>query len=217
MIRVNRGPAPAVLTRNQKTWDKALARARTKKALTRAQSRYRHRDIKEALDAAFHGKCAYCESKIRHVDYGDIEHFRPKSKYPAKTFDWANLLLACGVCNGTEHKGEAFPLKAAGGPLINPCAEEPSDHLSFDYDTSTQLASVYGRTPRGVTTEHQLGLNRPDLRAYRSKYLEKLWFIARQAAVDPQARKLLDEATDPSAPYSAFAVALRAGMALATT
>ena len=27
-----------------------------------------------------HGKCAYCESKIKHIDYGDIEHILPKNK-----------------------------------------------------------------------------------------------------------------------------------------
>ncbi|MFP2906050.1 retron system putative HNH endonuclease [Pyxidicoccus sp. 3LFB2] len=175
--------------------------------------RYRHDDIKSALVAAFHGKCAYCESKLRHVDYGHIEHFRPKSRYRARTFDWSNLVLACGVCNGSEHKGDAFPLKASGGPLINPCSEEPSHHLSFDYDPTTRLASVHGTTRRGLTTEKLLGLNRPDLRDYRSKQLTKLWFIAQQAAVDPRARQLLDEATTASEPFSAFASALRAAMA----
>ncbi|RKH29464.1 retron system putative HNH endonuclease [Corallococcus sicarius] len=213
MIRVHRGRAPAALARNQKQWRKSLARAKTAEQRKLALRRYRHDDIKNALVAAFHGKCAYCESYIRHVDYGHIEHFRPQSKYPAKAFDWTNLLLACGVCNGSAHKGDAFPLKAHGGPLINPCAEEPAQHLSFEYDPVAQLASVRGRTPRGQTTETRLGLNRNDLRAYRSKQLKKLWFIAQRAGQDPEARRLLEEAASPSEPFSAFAAALRAAVA----
>ncbi|WP_224370718.1 retron system putative HNH endonuclease [Hyalangium versicolor] len=131
-----------MIPRNRKRWLEALARATTPEERERALSRYRHDDIKAALKTAFHGKCAYCESFILHIDYPHIEHFRPKSKYPNKAFDWSNLLLACGVCNGSEHKGDEFPLKADKGPLVNPCAEEPATHLSFDFDPVTRLASV---------------------------------------------------------------------------
>jgi uncharacterized protein (TIGR02646 family) len=210
MIRVRRGRTPKVLTRNRKKWLEALARAKTPKEREQALSRYRHDDIKTALVAAFHGKCAYCESSIRQAGYGHIEHFRPKSKYPMKTFDWSNLVLACEVCNGSEYKGESFPLQADGGPIINPCTEEPAQHLSFDYDPMARLASVHGRTRRGQKTEELLGLNRNDLRAHRSMWLKCLWVVAQRAAQDPEARRLLDEAASPSSPYSAFAVALRA-------
>jgi uncharacterized protein (TIGR02646 family) len=209
MIRVKRGRAPDVLTRNRRKWLQALEKARTPEERERALSRYRHDGVKAALVAAFQGKCAYCESHIRHVDYGHIEHFRPKSKYPKKAFDWANLLLACGVCNGSEYKGDEFPLAANEGPFVNPCAEEPAAHFSFHYDPVAQLASVHGKTPRGQTTEKLLGLNRKDLRTYRSTRLKQLWFIAQRASTDPEARRLLDEATAASEAYSAFAAALR--------
>jgi hypothetical protein len=35
--------------------------------------------VKKALRKAQHDKCAFCESKIAHVAYGDVEHFRPKA------------------------------------------------------------------------------------------------------------------------------------------
>ncbi|WNG26951.1 TIGR02646 family protein [Cystobacter fuscus] len=209
MIPVNRGRAPGVLTRNQKKWLEELVGARTPKERKRASNRYQHHEVKDALVAAFYGKCAYCESQIRHIDYGHIEHFRPKSKYPRKTFSWANLLLACGVCNGTEYKGEKFPNKADGGPLVNPCTEDPALHFSFDYDPEAQLANVHGKTRRGLTTEKLLGLNRKELRSYRSKQSKKLWFIAQLAPSDPEARRLLEEAASVSEPYSAFATLLR--------
>jgi uncharacterized protein (TIGR02646 family) len=209
MIRVTRGHAPDVLTRDQARWLKELKRARTRKQLERALSRYQHEDVKNALVALFHGKCAYCESYIRHVDYGHIEHYRPKSKYRRLAFRWSNLVLACGICNGKEYKSDHFPLKAQGGPLINPCAEEPSKHLAFEYDQVARLASVRGKTKRGETTQRTLGLNREDLRTYRSKYITRLWFIAQRASTDPEARILIEEAASESEPYSAFAAVLR--------
>ncbi|HEY0094974.1 MAG TPA: hypothetical protein VGB96_11635 [Archangium sp.] len=113
------------------------------------------------------------------------------------------------MCNGSEHKGDNFPLKAEGGPLINPCAEDPARHLSFEYDPVAKLASVRGKTTRGDTTEKCLGLNRQDLRTHRSSLIKKLWFIAECAATDPKARQLLDEAAASSQEYSAFVNLLR--------
>jgi len=209
MIRVKRGRAPDVLTQNRTRWTKDLQQAQTPAERERALSRYRQQDVKDALVARFHGKCAYCESFIRHVDYGHIEHYRPKGRYPKQAFTWSNLVLACGVCNGTEHKGDNFPLKAQGGPLIDPCAEDPSRHLSFEYDPVAKLASVRGKTTRGDTTEKLLGLNRQDLRTHRSGRIKQLWFIAQKAMTDPEARQLLDDAATASHEYSAFAHLLR--------
>lgn len=85
------------------------------------------------LDASgpFHGKCAFCEEKIRTNQHGDIEHFRPKgaivdaaSRKPIKkaggdaahpgyywlAYDWQNFLPACVLCNqpNTEPTGESI-------------------------------------------------------------------------------------------------------------
>jgi uncharacterized protein (TIGR02646 family) len=209
MIRVKRGRAPNVLTRNRARWSRDLQQAKTPEERQRALDKYRHADVKDALVALFHGKCAYCESFIRHVDYGHIEHYRPKAKYPKQAFTWSNLVLACGVCNGSEHKGDRFPLKAEGGLLINPCTEDPARHLSFEYDPVAKLASVRGKTTRGDTTEKCLGLNRQDLRTHRSSRIKQLWFIAQRARSDPEARQLLDDAAASSQEYSAFAHLLR--------
>ena len=101
------------------------------------EEKYRHVEVKGTLVEMFQGGCAFCESKITHVDYGHIEHTRPKSRHPELTFEWSNLLLACGICNGPQHKGDRFPGAAEDGPLINPCEEEPSDHLDFQFDVAT--------------------------------------------------------------------------------
>jgi uncharacterized protein (TIGR02646 family) len=159
----------------------------------------------------FHGKCAYCESKITHIDFGHIEHFRPKrgvNGRPDLAFEWTNLLLACGVCNGAEHKSDHFPEADEGGPIVNPCDDDPEIHLDFCFDPVTRLASVYGKTRRGETTEDLLGLNRPELRDYRSRRVRHLVVLAQHAGSDREAAKLLQEAKLSDAEYAAFARAL---------
>lgn len=73
---------------------------------------YSDRSVRKLLLKMFHGKCAYCESKISAIYNGDIEHFRPKGKIksvnPSKpgyfwlASDWENLLFACPFCNQTN-------------------------------------------------------------------------------------------------------------------
>lgn len=45
------------------------------------------------------GVCNYCEQN----ESNDIEHIKPKSFFPAHTFDWENFILACKQCN-SGHK-----------------------------------------------------------------------------------------------------------------
>ena len=205
MIAVTRALKPAILKQKEQGWLAALRRVVTKTEKENAADRYQHPEIKAALKAMFHSKCAYCESYIEHVSDSHIEHYRPKSKFPDLTFDWENLLLSCGKCNSTKYKGDRFPETSAGGPYINPCTDLPGDHFQFVYDVKAKLASVYGKTERGETTETGLGLNRPDLRTYRSKRLAMLLCLAQYAQTDPEAQHLLDEAKQDDAEYAAFA------------
>jgi hypothetical protein len=114
-------------------------------------------------------------------------------------------LLACGVCNGSQHKSDHFPEADEGGPLVNPCEDDPEGHFDFHFDRETKLASVYGKTLRGATTETLLGLNRPELREYRSTRIRHLVALAVLAGSDPEAAELLDEAKQSDAEYAAFA------------
>ena len=203
MIRISRTPKPAVLVRKADEWQKCLSQAHTEKERKRAEARYRHEEIKEVLCRMFHGKCAYCESKLTHVDFGDIEHYRPKSKWPQLTFEWENLMLACGICN--QNKWDHFPEADEGGPIINPTQEDPDVHLDFSYDPKAKLATVHAKTVRGETSRKLLGLNRNELRAYRSTQITKLACLALMAASDKDAKGLLQEAALPGSEYSAFA------------
>ena len=83
-------------------------------------SRYNHRrnrvfgDVRRTLEDMCFGvqRCGYCEDSV-----GDeIEHIRPKSLYPERTFAWENYLLSCGRCN--RAKGGNFSVLDGGG-LVN--------------------------------------------------------------------------------------------------
>ncbi|MGL4463110.1 MAG: retron system putative HNH endonuclease [Planctomycetia bacterium] len=182
--------------------------ATTKEERGRWIDKYRHRQVKDALVDIFHGKCAYCESRILHVDYGHIEHFRPKAGPKGRldlTFTWTNLLLACGVCNGGGNKSDHFPDVEDGGPIVDPCDDDPAQHFEFRYDDAIGLASVYGSTVRGEQTEKILGLNRQHLRAHRSEFVKKLSVLAHFAATNQQAAELLAAAKSAGGEYAAFA------------
>lgn len=234
MIPVVRSSPPAVLRRNSAKWLTKLREAQTeyqvlnsapdakiaqvkqaKRWVDNAQNKYRHSEVKTALANMFHGKCAYCESKITIVTYGAIEHFFPKSVYPELTFEWRNLLLSCDFCNDANHKGIKFPLDGNGDPLlIDPTdgIADPRTHLEFVWDGVAGVASVFGRDQRGRAVETIFDLNgingRKELVNHRSSYIKRLFALLRFAQQgDNEAIALLREACDPSAEYSAFALA----------
>ena len=233
MTPVSRRTKPKVLQQNEVKWLKKLQEAinnlailkqnpqttsiELKKAqqdVGKAQDKYRHEKIKEALVTMFHGKCAYCESKLTHVSYGEIEHFYPKSAYPDKTFTWENLLLSCSICNNTNHKGVKFPLDEQNNPLlIDPTdgVTNPIDHLIFSWDEAALTASVYGRDLRGQTVVDIFDLNgtrgRVDLLKMRSREVKQLMTLLKFAQHgNPEALTLLTEACEADVPYRAFAL-----------
>lgn len=65
------------------------------------------------------GKCAYCESPTDTVAHGDVEHFRPKSKYWWLAYCYDNYLYSCQICNEV-HKGDEFPVHASTGVWTGP-------------------------------------------------------------------------------------------------
>jgi uncharacterized protein (TIGR02646 family) len=219
MIRIARGDKPKILADNETQWtsdylEKVSAFAVTpssenKKSKTKAEAKYRHPRIKEALKTAFSGKCAYCESHVVHIDYGDIEHFRPKSKFPELCFHWKNLLLSCGICNDTAHKGDHFPDSEEGGPLVNPADENPDEFFYFEFDPATGTANVLPKNQRGHTTELILGLNRKELVQHRSAVVRKMVYVAICASQgDNEALHEISSCCSKENEYSAFARSL---------
>ncbi len=216
MIQVTRTSKPKILSNNAVKWlteyKKAIANYSTnpnditKKAKENAEKKYNHYEVKKELKDMFSSKCAYCESHVTHIDYGEIEHFKPKSKFPNSCFDWDNLLLGCSICNGALFKGNKFPEAMEGGPFINPVKENPNDFFEFDFDPNTGTANVVPKKTRGKTTEEELGLNREDLVKHRSAVVRKMVVIAIKASQgDCDCQNELIKCCNKEEEYAAFA------------
>lgn len=109
---------------------------------------------KDALKTASHDKCMYCESKVSHIYFGDVEHIKPKSIFPDLEYDWNNLGYACAKCN--NKKSNRFD---SNTPYIDPYQEEPSNFIIF----SGEFVWEKQGSERGKITIIDIGLNRTDL------------------------------------------------------
>lgn len=134
---------------------------------------YRDRRIKLLLRTETADKCAYCESKVPHIDHGDVEHIVPKAVRPELRFSFDNLTYACSVCNG---KKGAFHNEQT--PLLNPYVDDPQDHL-------VAVGPMVMRRPtsdRGLVTQRVLDLNRGALVERRAERLEAVGSLMDQIA-----------------------------------
>lgn len=136
MIRVEKQSAPLILIDNASTWTQELLDLIAKhggydkipKSLKdSAVNKYRHPDIQAAVGEMTKGKCVFCESIINETTYLNIEHFKPKSKFPDLTFDWNNLFPSCLMCNNGKDKDvDGHP-----ADLVNPLTEDPEQYFTY--------------------------------------------------------------------------------------
>lgn len=179
---------------------------------------------------AQHGKCAFCESKVAHISYGDVEHFRPKAGwrqaegeplglpgYYWLAYEWTNLFLACTLCN-QQFKKNLFPLQTsarrarshkedvtAEDPLLlDPTVDDPEAFISF----REEVPYAVDGNARGEATIHTLGLRRDALAEQRRKHLTLVKTLQRLIELrDPEAtkaRKLLESMQQDSGEYAAM-------------
>ncbi len=135
---------------------------------------YKHPDNKKALATATSNKCMYCETTITHIDFGDVEHIKPKAvdKFPNLAYEWSNLGLACGKCNNTK-----LSKYFEAAPFIDPFAENPEEHLIA---LGAMIAQRNG-SERGEITIKEIGLNRPELLEKRFERMQTI-IVALNAA-----------------------------------
>lgn len=149
---------------------------------------YGHPEVKGLLRAVQDGKCCFCEAKIEHISYGDVEHYRPKAGWIQEkeklnrpgyywlAYDWDNLFLSCEICN-QRHKKNYFPLsdntrRALSHKynveeeipfFIKPDKDDPEQFIEFKEEIPTPVDGSL----RGKLTIERLGLNREYLNENR--------------------------------------------------
>ena len=135
--------------RPDQAWLDLAAEAR-KEALREAgaheaqASVYGHDQVRAALEALFHDKCAYCETEASAGFDWNVEHFRPKGKVAERAdhpgyywlaYEWSNLYPSCSHCNqrrkdrprwgdlqyaGSGGKMDQFPLEDESSRALSP-------------------------------------------------------------------------------------------------
>lgn len=128
--------------------------------------------IRDALTLMQGRHCAYCE-RLRKDE--EIEHFRPKNRFPQLTFEWSNLFLACKFEDSCgKHKDHAVR-NYSPDDLIDPCIDDPDEFLKFYSDGHVQ--PVRGASPekehRAKETIRVFNLNSPSLVNARRNFLRQ--------------------------------------------
>jgi len=232
--------APKILNTKGKKKTQTLCKAYTKnsKAYDSSQKKfdfdsniYGHKTVKAALRKTQHDKCCFCESKVTHISYGDVEHFRPKAGARQKTgaplerpgyywlaYEWSNLFLSCQLCN-QRYKENLFPLKKPANrakshnddinlekPMfINP-TEDVGKYISF----REEVIFAVDDDPRGKVTIKALGLDRVELNDMRRGYYDILEVVYEVANLTPpvpasaKAKKLIAKSVQSSSQYSSM-------------
>jgi uncharacterized protein (TIGR02646 family) len=161
--------------------------------------------------------------------------------------DWDNLLPSCIDCNRRRRqrivgpdaapmddragKQDHFPVTGAhvAGPgidisterplLVDPCQDDPANHLALLVDSDPPLALVLPRDPadgpqRGTTSIAIFGLNRLALVQSRTRILRRLELLRTVLARLDEAARLLETSTDPGARKALASVEVAVGRLL---
>ncbi len=204
MIHLTKGNEPPILAERAAEWTKTLVDKLSAGELPKQaeKTRYRHPQVKAALVGETAGKCAYCESKLLHIHHGDVEHVYPKSLDVSKTFEWANLTLACEICN--QNKSDNDPLLEH---IIDPYVVAPEEHLTFLGPLIVSRGSLLGTCTRAMLRLARAELN--EQRRTQVEYLLSIFERLHDTRLPLTARRaiyadLLETETARSAQYCAM-------------
>lgn len=118
------------------------------------------------------GNCMFCS----HNESSNVEHYRPKARFPALAMVWENYLWVCNICNLA--KSDRFPPDTEpGGRILNPVDDNPWDHLYINEQmmiAPRMDADSDAYDPRGLSTRDILQLNRDVLLRSRRDRFEDL-------------------------------------------
>lgn len=165
MIKLKKKPKPTILVNNEADWvDKYLKLLDGDVTIPSSiKTKYSHKQIKQVLLDETNSKCCYCESKILHIDYGDVEHLLPKSAFPEKFVEWENLSISCGKCNTNKDDYHSRSL-ALSNPYI--------DNVEKEYVFAGPI--VMSKSDKASKTIRKLELNRVSLIESRSSLIFKI-------------------------------------------
>ena len=152
---VDRGDEPEALAAIRESYTPTwISRYRDGAGARPTDSRWR--EFRGALSQRFSGLCAYCEESCR----GQVDHFRPKSRFPELVYEWTNWLYACPECN--QAKRDQWPDMG----YVDPCADAEPERPESYFDMDARNGHIIPRAglsplrhERAVTMIRHLKLN----------------------------------------------------------
>ena len=147
---------------------------------------YRHPRVKEFVRQEGGLRCVYCaihENALGGVQAFHVEHYRPKSKFPALENALSNLFYSCPICN--RFKSNDWPAEPQSS-LGNSSYPDPSvvDYaILFGVNSKTGLVSGIKIASKYMI--ERLFFNRPQLILERRQYFldEELQQLIKDNAV----------------------------------
>ena len=125
-----------------------------------------YRNFREQVRQDFGGCCAYCllpELEAGGESNFELDHFKPKSKFPASLRDFHNLYWSCSVCNGNKwNRWPSAQLDQRGIGFVDFCRDDFHNHFQLNPDgfwVPLSLSAKY--------TEEIIKINSPHLVAKR--------------------------------------------------
>lgn len=144
--------------------------------------------VRRMIAGMSHGFCAYCQSPVtsshpgkggKDKPPGQIEHFRPKSRFPAQAYELANYFLGCMGCNGAKQD------RWATGGYVRPDEGRPGSRFVFE-----ENGKVRGRDGdvQAKNTVEDFDLKREGLRSHRETAIQSHLGFVRKLVGRPRFR-----------------------------
>lgn len=168
MRHIKRLPKPAILKEKQLEWqEKYDAKLAADPHARPDNSKYAHKEIKDALYAMSYGKCFYCETRLSG-GYKEVDHFIEVSIDQGKAYEWENLYLSCSNCNDKlDHA--TIPVTEA----LDPCRDS-DEEIQRNITYVDELISAVPGSQKGLETIKKFKLNNDLLDMRRGQWLRKL-------------------------------------------
>ena len=162
MLKVNKKSEPEEFTKYKKknkviNWKDFTSESEIKKLLKEA-----------LLEEQENSCCPYCETEINLYN-SQIEHIKPKDKFPKLLTEYDNLLACCleskRCGNSKANKWDEL--------FINPVIENPEDYFEYDIKTG-KIIPIFKEKEKFEKAEYTidlLNLNDNRLCGIRKKYI----------------------------------------------
>jgi uncharacterized protein (TIGR02646 family) len=168
MRHIDRLPKPSILRDKQAEWQEKYEERLAENPRARPDnSKYAHKEIKDALYAMSYGKCFYCETRLSGGNK-EVDHFIEVAIDHSKAYDWDNLYLACSNCNDKMDHA-AIPVTDA----LDPCRDS-DEEIQRNVTYVDEQISAVPSSQKGLNTIKKFKLNTELLDMRRGQWLKKL-------------------------------------------